>query len=269
MNFGSYSLLESVEREFGEDECAFIEDTFDSLLLPAPEEDEYGRTRDGGFLTFIEPYGCVIRVSSLDWPLFNHTHILQPLGFIEGKNLRVDINPGVITNSVYYNKNPQLAKNDPAGIILGNFLADKLLADGYDFVDCTNSNMAFLPSMEFGKDTGSPVVLEHAAVDLLHDFAAATRREMYIKDPAINPQEACFGDLISSFDKANAGGKLNSDKIQNFWEICLNKKQSGILTDEWSGAIFSPQDRNSQDTDIEEISFNYAKRLKKGMPHLG
>ncbi|HEY8191597.1 MAG TPA: hypothetical protein VIG74_04165 [Alphaproteobacteria bacterium] len=74
---------------------AAVKDFFTALRLPVPEENEFTKTTDEGFIIFLNPYGLAIRMTSHRIAPVTHPLVLQPLLRVATGQYRIDVTPGI------------------------------------------------------------------------------------------------------------------------------------------------------------------------------
>lgn len=229
---------------------------FRQLLLPLPEEDQMRRTYDGSSLVFMNPFGCVLRVTST-WREYLRPkvpEILQPLGIIRGPLLTHEIFPGVLCLIDTYSKTehplpPQKIPGTNLRKLVHNLrknLADK----NVEFWDPELRNAGFVPNPQGQILFENPVVIDMDAVEHFSLAIAAIKKLIHplAVPPAPAPQETTYQPLRDLFKKA-AECKDEKDQsrfMTDFWQGCFKARQRGILVSSWMGSPSLPLKNTAQ-----------------------
>lgn len=229
--------------------AARVSAIFQKLCLPPPQGGEYFITNDDGYLLFLTPQGCTVRITdNRVCPPVEHHRILKPLVRFDLYTHRVDVNPGLkLMNSVASSIR-----------MISIFTRDGLLFD-----DAAPRNCASIPGRCTGSLFNYTVVCDDGAYQnitphfgriegLLHRLIAANDN----KDSS--PQEHAYESLRQTFAKAVESEKKEDMKAA--WQLCREKKAAGHLRSDWENPPRSAPDN------IKFIARRYAKRLANLAP---
>lgn len=267
--FNNVNLDQAVRRRFGKAAGRAIKNFFRNAGLPVPqgsncryEEDttsEFWATYGGGYVTFLNDYGCVFRITNNEkYPLIQHKRILQPIASRQNGNIRLEIYPGITSLDDTRDKNHTGIKA----------LIKELERQCYDPWDCTPRNCGVLPVTEEKKGTKSAilkalnfllpvclrkelaytVVLDADAVNALKQSVQSTCEELdnSIQGTLFKPLRDCFS---AAWPETQA--KPDHRKMAAFWQTCREMTEKKILVAGWLDS-----------KDAKKYSSNYAHRLR-------
>ncbi len=223
---------------------ARVSEVFKKLRLPEPKGGEYFITNDDGYLLFLTPQGCTVRISDNKiCPPVEHHRILKPLVRFDLDTHRVDVNPGLkLMNSVASSirmvsifSRTGIFLDDPAPRNCGRIPAI-----------CTGSFFNYTVVCDDGAfQTTAPKC--EAFTKIIHRLIAANDN----KDNDI--QDRAYKSLRQAF--AHALASEAPEDMKAAWELCAQKKTQGHLRSDWE---------NPPENAPEEIKFiarRYAPRL--------
>jgi hypothetical protein len=193
-----------------------VQDAFNLMGLPMPDQMEYRDTTDVGALVLLNPYGCTIRVTNRQKLLcetaLRHPRLLQPLGTFPDTKLKIDVYPGITS----------LGEKDS----VSSDLTKELEACGLDPVDAMNKsiNCGVLAN-------GYTVVLDIPAVTKKH--ASIDDDSIIVPENAL--QQRLYGHLRTAFTEA-----LDTKNFESFWSVCATEYQNGLLKSCWVQATDNP-----------------------------
>lgn len=226
------NLIKDIKKSYGFKAAEIFESVMGRLHLAVPDRGEYTRSWDGGYLVFINPAACVIRLTHKSViPDVADPHIQRPLGMLHADELRMDLNPGMICPIDPRDARALSKRFRDAGILLW---------------DEKTHNFGYRPGTHNSGEK-VPVLIDHASVIDLSQSVSAIQRIVQAKTIIVNeylvsnlpikeaPTLATWKDpyevLREGFSKS-----WNSDhpqSVRNFWEMAINAKNEGLLVAGW------------------------------------
>lgn len=248
-------LVEHTRHSFGKNTARVLTETLRELALPTPGSGEYSRSWDGGYLVFINPAACVIRLTHQSKiPDVNDPHIQRPLGMIDVEDLRLDINPGMICPVDPRDARALYRRFKQRGILLW---------------DQKTHNIGYRPDPH-APEGKIPVLIDHASVQRLSESVSAIRRAIHAKtwlvneylahglpekdEPAVAADTDAYEELRQSFQESRASAQLGS--IWQFWRMVINTKKTGLLVAGWQ----TPEMRRSGYKNAFNSGYLYEKK---------
>ena len=225
-------LVEHTNHAFGKKTARTLTAMLDKLALPIPDAREYTRSWDGGYLVFINPAACVMRLTHQSKiPDVKDPHIQRPLGMVDVEDLRLDINPGMICPVDARDARALYRRFKQRGILLW---------------DQKTHNIGYRPDPQ-SPDGKVPVLIDHASVQNLSDSVSAIRRAVQAKtwlvneylahglpakdEPAIATDTDPYEELRQSFQESWVSTQPGA--IEQFWRMANDAKKSGLLVTGW------------------------------------
>ncbi len=214
------------------------------LCLPEPQGGEYYITNDDGYLIFLTPQGCTLRISdNRVCPPVEHHRLLKPLVRFDLDTHRVDVNPGLkLMNSVASSIR-----------MVSIFARSGLLLD-----DPAPRNCGIIPAKCTGSLFSYTVVCDDGAFQIMSQKCApsvsALFRLIAANDNKNNDiQERAYKPLRQAFAKALASE--TPEDMKAAWKLCAQKKAAGHLRSDWE---------NPPEESLDAIKYTarrYAPRL--------
>ncbi len=221
----STSLLDYLKSySYSDQTLDQVEDVFNRLGLPLPSEGEFYKAKDDqGAVVLMSRFATALRLTHNSRKHFSHTRILQPLISAPAEELRIDLNPGVLT-PFYRPDYTEWSK------VYAEMEAE-LRRDGIGVTDFNGDNGGRLPA-PFDKhhifiDPGALRALTKSALE-----AAETLKSLESKDP----QVLLFGSLKTMFQQAFSDQP--EQKLQEAWRKCIMMKAQGLLVANWENSGF-------------------------------
>lgn len=234
MFFARYkNLFELLLPHYGEDALHQVQDAFNVMGLPLPDQMEYRDTTDVGALAFLNPYGCTVRVTNrkrlLGETALRHPRLLQPLGTFPGTMLKIDIYPGI-------NPLPSTVAAPDKELFLD---FEKC---GLDALDAKTVNCGTLCN----------------GYEVMFDIPGVQKADERYDDKLITVPEDVFqaqiyGHLRQSFSRA-----IRHGDFQPFWNLCAAEHNRGLLKSSWM--------TTNPDSMVDVAAAAYERRL---MQHKG
>jgi hypothetical protein len=235
------NLIEHIEKLYEKPTATAVSALLSNLRLPVPEAGEYTKSWDDGFIVFLNPYGCLLRlVDKEKSPLIHDPAILRPLASRNAGRMRVDINPGV--------ECPIDPRDVPS-------LFFRLKERGIIFWDGKVRNCGYLPAQQ--GERRIPVVIDpdSCAVRQLSQSVSLVDRMFQVKnivtntlricalpsrdkppEAQISTQDMIYGQLSSIFNAAwptDREAPKNPIGISKFWDTCHSFREKGLLITSW------------------------------------
>jgi hypothetical protein len=222
----SPNLLESVEERYGVKTAVAVGKVFNELQLPVPDEGEFVEAAEKGYIVPITPYGVNVRLTPVEKrAVFNSRHILQPLASRPADLLHVDVQPGVATN-----KNMRDTRR----------ISEKMRAEGIEYYDSfpPTLNTGWMPYKTDEFPDGFPVVFDPDACRRLNGDAKDVKG--IVTKTEENPQDVFYGDLRVKLEDAWSANEAEpgSGDMTGFWDMCVEKKEEGVLLSSWAEKQF-------------------------------
>ncbi len=226
------TMLCSIKKAYGPQSAEATGDLLDRLNLSIPAEGEYTHSWDGGYLVFLNPAACVLRLThQSNISTVSHPHIQRPLAMRDIYELRMDINPGMICPI-----DPRDAK-----ALYQRFKDDHVL-----LWDQKIHNHGYRPDIH-DPDKKIPVLIDHASVHDLSQSVSVIKRMIQAKTwlvneylasgwpekepPPVATAEDSYEDLRISFEQSWEAG--TSEAMNHFWQAAVNARKSGLLVAGW------------------------------------
>lgn len=216
-------LTEYVRYHYSSTTAEETRHLFNQLQVRIPFTGEFYEANDeGGAIVFLDSAACCIRITNnFDHPHIRHDRILQPLFTRElsSQDMRIDIFPGVRFFS-------SCEHND-----YGQKLFTSLKDGGIDWWDSSEDNMGFI----LHDDTPHPLVIDAGSARYFSDEVKEIRQKLAAQSPKPSVQQAVFGDLYASFEKAFPTGQSRADAraMNDSWALCREFAERGILVPAW------------------------------------
>lgn len=225
------SLHSSIYERYGRRTADAVYRFFDGMQLPQPEDGEFSKTHDKGYLVFLNDSGTVIRFTNKREGLWNFSsRVLHPLGSRITGRLRADINPGITC---------------PLTDEQREELVEGLGTDKLQFYDPGHYNGGSLPAVTNLLKEGYAVNLDPLAVQDLS--SAVTRMKRWLirtfapeaaaatPEAPDDPQAIIYRPLKDIFKAAwqTGTGTPDADLIRKFWDKAREMKASGLLKASW------------------------------------
>jgi hypothetical protein len=238
---------------------------FSALHLPEPNDGEYVRTYDGGYLNFLSRYGMILRFTeAARCPLIDHPRILQPIASRLIGRYRADLYPGIYSPALEGRE--RLEEELNADNI--SFNINVFMSGGENRPD----NCGYLPKPDGSGPSDYIVVLDP---DACRDYGpkeasapAITAEAMPASDAGTNsklwqkmreffrradslprpvkpsplplvlpdtPQTRLYRPLIEAFHVAWPAEEKEPapEKIHAFWSLCRQMKGEEVLIAQW------------------------------------
>ncbi len=205
---------------------AQVSDIFNKLRLPEPQGGEYYVTNDDGYLMFLTPQGCTVRISdNRVCPPVDHHRLLKPLVRFDLDTHRVDVNPGLkLTSSVASSirmvsifAGSGLFLDDPAPRNCGRIPAK-----------CTGSFFNYTVVCDDGAFQTTPQKYERLGRIACRLIAANDNKDNNIQERAYKPLRQAFAKALTT----NA-----PEDMKAAWQLCEEKRALGHLRSDWENPI--------------------------------
>ena len=237
-------FCEDLEKTFGQRKAERVLHWLQTWKIPVPEDKKEYVHLDGedGFLLFMHDFGCVLKIENAEnyGDHLNHPLVLQPIGFDQVDDIRIEINPGILTG---------------AGYTECETLSDDLEKDRITFWDVKPANIGFLPVKSEEHPRGIPVVLDSTAVKAKRDYKPYEGEHI---------QDRLYGHLREAFQNVLRSPLPQKENVERFWQDMAAAKEEKTLIPGWQlkkmGKINRPYLRKWQQAKIAGKA--YRKRLK-------
>lgn len=213
---------------FRQKDIGKIRQFFESSGLPLPQKKRghYYETSDGGLLTALPDYSCLIRLTLANRVnRSGHHRLLQPLFRVEAGDWTIDLNPGVDC--------PVSAK--VADLATHNFKYKY----GITITDGHRHNFGRLPGTD-----------ELVIIDAIEAQVIPQNAGKHVEEP--NLQENMYGRARALFREAWRKGAphAGSTAIQKAWDEVVNLRDSGMLVASWENI-----DENKASPTIKDLQY--------------
>ena len=223
------NLIQNILNTYGQYAALRTATLLDELCLPQPEEGEYTHSWDGGYLVFINPVACVLRLTHHSKiPNVSHPHIQRPLGSRYAGVLRLDINPGLT------------CPIDPRD---AQALYQRMKENNILLWDQKIHNLGYRPGVN-NPTQRVPVLIDHASIQNLSQSVSVIKRAIQAKTWIVNeyltiglpeknpPPEAIEDDPYEEL-RICLKNSWESRSIEKFWQAAATAKESKLLIAGW------------------------------------
>ena len=256
-------IIEHITKKYANDQIGYALQTgLKECQIPIPEHDQYFRSFNNGDMIFRNRHGAVVRIVEHEkHPLYDHPHMLRPLGALITGKLRIEINPGA--------KCPVRTEDAVAvhKAIEQNGLAtpyQKYYGGSEQGCDIHKPyNNVYLPAQTEEFPNGFPALLDFGHVKDLNQSAKKVDKMInervvdLITGRQLDTQDTCFYELKKAFTGAwNNNGTVNTERMTAFWQMLEAAKSDGTLTASWLESV-EPASFGPNKTIIPKTSLEY------------
>lgn len=189
---------------------------FEAMDMPMPENGEFTRTSDKGFLVFLNDAGCILRgTTRKNLRHYDAQNMLRPLFTRRYEGINISLYPGL---------------RSPISIRDLRKLSSQLTKEGYVFWDFKPDNGGYLPISTPKFPRGIPVLIDpggvrrfYLSIGYVRDLL---RRNGYLKQKQKpSPQDEAYKDLREVFTRAWPESRDLPDphKLAETWDLCRRK----------------------------------------------
>lgn len=202
------NLFELLCPYYGDEALYQVQDAFNVMGLPMPDQMEYRDTTDVGALALLNPYGCTVRVTNrkrlLGETALRHRRLLQPLGTFPDTILKIDVYPGITPL--------------PSTVVSPD---KKLFRDfekcGLDAFDAKPVNCGTLSN----------------GYTVMFDIPGVQKADERCDDESIIVPEDVFQAQIYGHLRQAFSCAIRNGNFEPFWDLCATEHNRGLLKSSW------------------------------------
>lgn len=233
-------FLDDIARRFSKNDSHFVEQVFQNLLLPIPQQKSAFFIASEGFLVPMNTYGCLIRIERpipkdfrrVRTSRLHNPCIIEPIHIWEGEKANVELCPGLAVKDVH--------QKDVR-------LLDELLAQCHlCLADDQMAQVGYLPAKTDFFPRGVPCIIDPLSVEeMVGNKVSSDPKLLRILSELGEVQASLYGGLRQALAQAWSSPHQPSDKtkIKSFWNLCKKASQThyngfpSLLNPGWKDCI--------------------------------